>query len=178
MSKAYAAVLITILAATCAVELVCANFVEEANAQRQVYQMDTRPCTYDNVMVGAARLRAEIGFMHMDLGQLEYYLQHNVSYQPDIYEYQAWKLPSLFVKEKGGDCEDYVLFALAVLDHSQYQLTPMVGTFMGQGHAWLVINGTQLLSCDILQPLENGQLPPEYHADQVYNDMLQGGDWL
>ena len=132
---------------------------------------------YEDAMIGQARLVAEKGFMHMDLWQLIHYFHAEVSYQPDIYAYQSWKLPSLFAAERGGDCEDYVLFALAVLDHSFYDLRPMVGTFDGVGHAFLLVNDTQhewLVDCIQAKVVAGGELPSEYHADMTFSDMLEG----
>jgi len=127
----FAIVLVCVFVATIIAVPIGVSVAADNAAERQVHDADKVPFFADDVRVGEMRLEAEIGFMSMNLTELGYFLAHNVTYQPDIYQYQAWKMPSLFVSEKGGDCEDYVLFALAVLNHSEYHLVPMVGTFEG-----------------------------------------------
>jgi hypothetical protein len=138
---------------------------------------------YENMAIGHERLETDKGFMHMDLGQLSYYFKNNVTYQPDVFAYQSWKLPSLFVAEKGGDCEDYMLFALAVLDHSYYNLRPVQGTFGGEGHAFLLVqvpwdhiylvdNIQGVIQIDDTAWNDMGNLPEPYHSSEVYDDML------
>lgn len=171
----FGAFLVAVAVVTCVIEVAAFDAFQNSEAERQVYLKDNSPFVSDDVRVGHERLEAQIGFMHMDLEQLDSYFHNAVSGQSDVYQYQSWKLPSLFVSEHGGDCEDYVLFALAVLDHSQYQLKPCVGTFEGEGHAFLIVDGDILVdSVGFVQPMPS-DFSEHYEIAHEYNDMLEGG---
>lgn len=181
VTKLFAGILVVIFVVTAVGELTIINWSLDNEALSQVNVVDDRPYLNDDIRVGRARLKAELGLMHMDLAELKYFFQNNVTGKYDIYQYQSWKLPSLFVSEKGGDCEDYVLFALAVLSHTQYRLKPILGTFLGDGHAFLLVqegSDVTLLDAMGLQSLEPAafndysRLPDAYTVDSTLDDML------
>jgi hypothetical protein len=174
--------LVVIFVASCLVEVAVFNVWQGNEAQSEVYDYDKNAVLVsEEVRVGEARLKAEIGFMSMDLQELSYYFQHNVTGQQDLYQYQGFKLPSLFVAEKGGECEDYVMFALAVLDHERYELKPIIGTWCGEGHAYLLLDDGKdiwmvdtfgIRTIDSKAFTDYSFLPEEYAVGTVLTDML------
>jgi hypothetical protein len=125
------------------------------------------------------KLVRDLGFMHMDLDQLRDYFQYNATYQADPEGIGfEWKEPRQFHADGGGDCEDYVIFALAVLDHSKYQLTPCLGTYNGGSHAFLLayaFGSNYLIDTAGVRLLSDGKLPSGYVVSQTFDDMLRGG---
>lgn len=139
--------------------------------------------TESDIYTARARLAAEVGIMTLSLEELQDMFHKNFRYIPDVYAYQSWKRPSLFIKEGGGDCEDYMLFALATLDREKYDMKPILGSYAGEGHAFLIArdkdSGTVYL-------VDNGgvrempsdawkcrSLPPQYEVDRIYGSMLE-----
>lgn len=153
-------------------------------ATESVYDKDKTIPFYSDVDInfGQQRLKAEVGMVTLNLTELDWMFK-KFEYIPDTYEYQSWKLPSVFIEENGGDCEDFMLFALATLDRQQYDLKPILGTYFSTGHAFMLVKEK---ATDSVYLVDNGgvkkmksdswdgsNLPYGYKIDCVYNSMLE-----